>query len=98
LEEDSVKNSGLWRAIGLLAISLGAVLVQAKSPTKEEEAIRATYMQFPAAFRAHYVDAMMKFYAPGDELVVADLFVSPRISTLDGSADAGGPVATLLGS
>lgn len=63
--------------MGLVAaVSLGGG-TRAQAQTKDEQAIRALENQFMAAFNAKDVDAIMKVYAPGDELFVFDL-VPPR--------------------
>ncbi len=60
----------------LAACSLGGSLM-AESQSKDEQAIRALETKFAMAFAAKDVDAIMKFYAPGNELLVFDL-VTPR--------------------
>ena len=63
--------AGLSVLIGLN----GPLSVQAQS--KDEQAIRALETKFAMAFAAKDVDAIMKFYAPGDQLLVFDL-ATPR--------------------
>jgi uncharacterized protein (TIGR02246 family) len=58
------------------AVGLGGGL-RAQSQTKDEQEIRALENQFAAAFNAKDVDAIMKFYVPGNELFVFDVGV-PR--------------------
>ena len=50
---------------------------QSQAKGKDEQEIRALEDKFAAAFIAKDVDAIMKVYAPGDELFVFDL-VPPR--------------------
>jgi ketosteroid isomerase-like protein len=49
----------------------------AEAQSKDEQEIRTLEDRFVAAFTAKDVDAIMKFYAPGDELLVFDL-ITPR--------------------
>ena len=58
------------------AIGLGGGQ-RAQAQTKDEQEIRAVLDRFTAAFSAKDVDAIMKSYAPGDELFVFDL-IPPR--------------------
>ncbi|MGB7264398.1 MAG: nuclear transport factor 2 family protein [Terracidiphilus sp.] len=67
----------LCMAAGLVAaVSLGAG-PRAQAQAKDEQAIRALETKFAMAFVAKDVDAIMKFYAPGDQLLVFDL-ITPR--------------------
>jgi ketosteroid isomerase-like protein len=50
---------------------------KAQAQSKDEQEIRALEDKFAAAFNAKDVDAIMKFYVPGNELFVFDLGV-PR--------------------
>lgn len=58
------------------AVGLGGGL-RTQSQTKDEQEIRALESRFAAAFNAKDVDAIMKFYMPGNELFVFDVGV-PR--------------------
>ncbi len=60
----------------VVAVSLGAG-PRAQAQSKDEQAIRALEDQFIGAFNAKDADAIMKVYAPGDELFVFDL-IPPR--------------------
>ena len=62
---------------GLLAAGSLIPGRQAQAQTKDEQEIRALEDQFAAAFRAKDLDAIMKLYAPGNELFVFDVGV-PR--------------------
>ncbi len=72
-----MKKQVLW----LLAVSLAAGLCGAgprgNGPSKNEQEIRALEDRFAAAVKAKDVEAIMKAYAPGAELVVFDV-VPPR--------------------
>ena len=72
-----MKKQVLW----LLAVSLTAGLCGAgprgSGPSKNEQEIRALEDRFAAAVKAKDVEAIMKAYAPGAELVVFDV-VPPR--------------------
>jgi ketosteroid isomerase-like protein len=74
---DGMKRVAPWMLAGVfVAISLsGAAGVRAQS--KDEQEIRGLEARFAMAFAAKDVDAIMKFYAPGDELLVFDL-ITPR--------------------
>ena len=67
----------LYAAAALLAIAGLADAAQSRAQGKEEQAIRDVEKSFAAAFMAKDVDAVMKLYVPGDELLVFDL-VPPR--------------------
>ena len=60
----------------LVAVCLSAGL-PARAQTKDEQEIRALEDRFAAAFNAKDLDAIMKFYVPGNELFVFDVGV-PR--------------------
>ena len=62
--------------MALVAGCLSAGL-PARAQTKDEQEIRSLEDQFAAAFSAKDVDAIMKFYVPGNELFVFDMGV-PR--------------------
>ena len=62
---------------GLCALAGLAAAAPAQAQAKDEQEIRALEAKFAAAFAAKDVDAIMKFYAPGDQLLVFDL-VTPR--------------------
>jgi hypothetical protein len=72
-EKEMMKKLGVFLGVGLLTLTIGAALVQGASPSKDKDEIRAMYAQFPAAFRGKDVDAIMKLYAPGDELALYDV-------------------------
>jgi uncharacterized protein (TIGR02246 family) len=61
-------------AIAAIGLAGGAT---AQAQAKNEQAIRALEDRFAAAFNAKDVDAIMKFYVPGNELFVFDVGV-PR--------------------
>ena len=61
----------------MLAVSLGAG-PRAQAQSKDEQAIRALEDQFIGAFNAKDADAIMKVYAPGDDLFVFDRGIPPR--------------------
>ena len=64
-------------SMGLLAaVSLSGGL-RAQAQSKDEQQIRALEDKFAAAFNAKDVDAIMKVYVPGNELLVFDASV-PR--------------------
>jgi uncharacterized protein (TIGR02246 family) len=63
----------IMAAICALAAFVSMQRVQAQS--KDEQEIRALEDKFAAAFNAKDVDAIMKLYVPGSELVVFDLGV-----------------------
>ena len=58
------------------AIGLGGGQ-RAQAQTKDEQEIQKLEANFAMAFAAKDVDAIMKFYAPGDQLLVFDL-ITPR--------------------
>jgi ketosteroid isomerase-like protein len=60
----------------ILAIGL-SYATQAQAQSKDEQEIRALETRFAMAFAAKDVDAIMKSYAPGDQLLVFDL-ITPR--------------------
>ena len=60
----------------LVAVCLSAGL-PARAQTKDEQEIRALEDRFAAAFNAKDLDAIMKFYVPGNDLFVFDVGV-PR--------------------
>jgi uncharacterized protein (TIGR02246 family) len=61
----------------LLVTGLYAAAPQTSSGNKDEQEIRAVEQRFAAAFRAKDVPAIMKAYAPGNELLVFDV-IPPR--------------------
>jgi uncharacterized protein (TIGR02246 family) len=63
-------------AAAVVACSLGAAL-PGRAQSKDEQEIRALEDRFAAAVGAKDLDAIMKVYAPGNELFVFDL-VPPR--------------------
>jgi ketosteroid isomerase-like protein len=65
-------------AVVVLLVSAGFYAIpQARAQSKDEQEIRTLETKFAMAFAAKDVDAIMKFYAPGDELLVFDL-ITPR--------------------
>jgi ketosteroid isomerase-like protein len=66
---------------GAIAAALVAVCLSAGRPaqaqTRDEQEIRALESRFAAAFNAKDLDAIMKFYVPGNDLFVFDVGV-PR--------------------
>ncbi len=62
---------------GVLLTGLYAAAPQTSGGNKDEQEIRALEERFAAAFRAKDVPAIMKGYAPGNELFVFDV-VPPR--------------------
>ena len=68
-----MKKSVLSLTLALLTVALGSTVMNANDPAKDEQEIRGMYAQFPTAFRAKDVDAIMKVYAPGNELVLYDV-------------------------
>src|ERR1044071_1424819 len=73
------KTLTMKRASLLLFLSFGV-----QHPTKDETAIRALEARFVAAFNTGNVDAIMKNYLPGKDLVVFD--VVPRDQYLGAEA------------
>jgi len=59
--------------VGLCAVTSSDVGQRAQAQSKDEQEIRALESKFAMAFAAKDVDAIMKFYAPGDQLLVFDL-------------------------
>jgi ketosteroid isomerase-like protein len=70
-----VRNWIAWIIGSLLVTGLYAAAPQTSGGNKDEQEIRALEERFAAAFRAKDVPAIMKGYAPGNELFVFD--VSP---------------------
>lgn len=72
-----MKKSALCvMALLCVLVSIGAG-PRAQAQSKDEQEIRAMEDKFAAAFNAKDVDAIMKFYVPGNELFVFDVGV-PR--------------------
>ncbi len=69
------------RIVGLVLAFMTAVAASAQmtstkgrpSPKSDEAAVRAVYDGWAKAFRAHDLDGIMSFYAPGDEVVSYDI-------------------------
>jgi ketosteroid isomerase-like protein len=62
---------------GLCVLGGFGAAQRAQAQSKDEQAIRALETKFAMAFVAKNVDEIMKFYAPGDQLLVFDL-ITPR--------------------
>jgi len=72
-----MKRFAFCAAAGLCVLATLGVSQRAQAQTKDEQEIRALEDKFAAACDAKDVDAIMKFYVPGDELFVFDVGV-PR--------------------
>ncbi len=76
-KKEMMKKLGVFLGVGLLTLTIGAALLQGASPSKDKDEIRAMYGQCtpnsPPLFRGKDVDAIMKLYAPGDELALYDV-------------------------
>jgi len=62
---------------GFCALGVFTTTQHTQAQSKDEQEIRALETKFAMAFAAKDVDAIMKFYAPGDQLLVFDL-ITPR--------------------
>jgi ketosteroid isomerase-like protein len=62
---------------GLSVVTGFSEVMRAQAQSKDEQEIRTLETRFAMAFAAKDVDAIMKFYAPGDQLLVFDL-ITPR--------------------
>lgn len=61
-----------------LSVMIGfSGVTRAQAQSKDEQEIRTLETKFAMAFAAKDVDAIMKFYAPGDQLLAFDL-ITPR--------------------
>ncbi len=76
-----MKKQVLW----LLAVSLaaGGAGPRGNGPSKNEQEIRALEDRFATALKAKDVEAIMKAYAPGAELVVFDVVPPPQYVGFD---------------
>lgn len=63
--------------VGVVGVALCACSAIAHAEAGDEAKIRALEAQFAAAFTAKNIDALMKVYVPGDNLVVFDV-IPPR--------------------
>ena len=68
-----MKRIVFYAAVCALGLSGACAGVMARAQSKDEQEIRALEDKFAAAFNAKDVDAIMKLYVPGDELLVFDL-------------------------
>jgi len=72
-----MRRFAFWLLLVPCTLTIFPATQRAQAQSKDEQEIRALEDHFAAAFRAKDVDAIMKFYAPGDQLLVFDL-VTPR--------------------
>ncbi|SPE25263.1 exported hypothetical protein [Candidatus Sulfotelmatomonas gaucii] len=72
-----MKKLVFFAAVVLLSMCNLSGGLRAQAQSKDEQAIRTLETKFAMAFVAKNVDEIMKFYAPGDQLLVFDL-ITPR--------------------
>jgi uncharacterized protein (TIGR02246 family) len=68
-----MKRIAFYAMVCALGLSSACAGVTARAQSKDEQEIRALEDKFAAAFNAKDVDAIMKLYVPGSELLVFDL-------------------------